>query len=187
MTQRLTQLDNVPAVMSPAEFTKFVRAESATNAKIVREGKYQVGFDRLSFPQRRESDRHDAMYGDEVRSGPPPSRDDTLAERSPVYRVSQQTTRKFHVKADDLRGQLIRTPPDASWSTFKREPHYESEGVRLARHRCQKLGMSVDIVPPGKRACPYHFHYAEEEAFIVLEATVRCAWPVKCCPSRRAT
>ena len=29
--------DNVPAVMSPAEFTRFVRAESATNAKIVRE------------------------------------------------------------------------------------------------------------------------------------------------------
>ena len=37
MTQRLTQLDNVPAVMNPAEFTRFVRAESATNAKIVRE------------------------------------------------------------------------------------------------------------------------------------------------------
>jgi tripartite-type tricarboxylate transporter receptor subunit TctC len=37
MTQRLTQLDNVPAVMSPPEFTRFVRAESATNAKIVRE------------------------------------------------------------------------------------------------------------------------------------------------------
>ena len=77
-------------------------------------------------------------------------------------------------KADDLRSQLIRSfaTPDASWSTFKREPHYESEGVRLARGTAaKKLGMSVDIVPPGKRACPYHFHYAEEEAFIVLEGS----------------
>ena len=37
MTERLIKLDNVPAVMSPAEFTKFIRAESALNAKVVRE------------------------------------------------------------------------------------------------------------------------------------------------------
>lgn len=75
---------------------------------------------------------------------------------------------------DELRNQLIRSfaTPDASWSTFTRAPHYESQGVRLARGTAaKKLGMSVDIVPPGKRACPYHFHYAEEEAFIVLEGS----------------
>ncbi|HWI12064.1 MAG TPA: cupin domain-containing protein, partial [Burkholderiaceae bacterium] len=32
-----------------------------------------------------------------------------------------------------------------------------------------KLGISVDILAPGKRGCPYHFHYAQEEAFVVLE------------------
>lgn len=76
--------------------------------------------------------------------------------------------------SDDLRSKLIRSfaTPDASWSTFTRAPHYESQGVRLARGTAtKKLGMSVDIVPPGKRACPYHFHYAEEEAFIVLEGS----------------
>ena len=44
-------------------------------------------------------------------------------------------------KADDLRSQLIRSfaTPDASWSTFKREPHYESEGVRSEFDRAQDL------------------------------------------------
>jgi uncharacterized cupin superfamily protein len=33
------------------------------------------------------------------------------------------------------------------------------------------------VVPPGKRSCPYHFHYAQEEMFIVLEGegTLRVA------------
>jgi len=39
------------------------------------------------------------------------------------------------------------------------------------------LGASVDIVAPGKRACPYHFHHAQEEMFVILEGagTVRVA------------
>jgi len=41
----------------------------------------------------------------------------------------------------------------------------------------RKLGCSVDIVPPGKQSCPYHFHHAQEEMFIVLEGggTLRVA------------
>ncbi len=37
MAERLIKLDNVPAVMGPAEFTQFIRDESRLNAKIVRE------------------------------------------------------------------------------------------------------------------------------------------------------
>ena len=37
MMERLIKLDNVPAVMGPADFTKFIRNESALNAKVVRE------------------------------------------------------------------------------------------------------------------------------------------------------
>jgi uncharacterized cupin superfamily protein len=35
----------------------------------------------------------------------------------------------------------------------------------------------VDVVPPGKATCPYHFHYAQEEMFIILqgEGTLRVA------------
>ena len=30
------------------------------------------------------------------------------------------------------------------------------------------LGYSYDIVPPGKRACPFHSHRAEEEMFFIV-------------------
>lgn len=62
--------------------------------------------------------------------------------------------------------------------TFVREPLFESLGARLASETAaRKLGASIDTVAPGKRACPYHFHYAQEEMFIVLEGagTLRVA------------
>ncbi len=33
----------------------------------------------------------------------------------------------------------------------------------------EKLGYHLEILPPGKFTCPYHFHHAEEELFLVLE------------------
>lgn len=51
-------------------------------------------------------------------------------------------------------------------------------GARLGTNTvAQKLGASVDIVAPGKRSCPYHFHYAQEEMFVILEGfgTLRVA------------
>ena len=77
--------------------------------------------------------------------------------------------------SEDLRSKLIRNfaTPDASWETMDRAPHYDGVvSKRLARDTAAiQLGLSVDIVPPGKRACPYHFHYVEEEMFIVLEGS----------------
>ncbi|MEO6748476.1 MAG: cupin domain-containing protein, partial [Casimicrobiaceae bacterium] len=35
----------------------------------------------------------------------------------------------------------------------------------------QKLGASIDTVAPGKRSCPYHFHHAQEEMFIVVDGS----------------
>ena len=61
---------------------------------------------------------------------------------------------------------------------FLREPHYDAQGARLARGTAaRKLGASVDILAPGKRACPYHLHHAQEEMFIILEGngTLRVA------------
>ena len=76
---------------------------------------------------------------------------------------------------DELRRLLIRnfTTPDASWETMDRAPLYDGVmSKRLASDTAaQKLGLSVDIVPPGMRACPYHFHYVNEEMFIVLEGS----------------
>ena len=33
----------------------------------------------------------------------------------------------------------------------------------------QKLGFNITVVPPGKRAFPYHAHRANEEMFFILE------------------
>jgi len=41
-------------------------------------------------------------------------------------------------------------------------------GVRIG---ASKLGYNVTAVPPGKRAFPFHNHYANEEMFLVLEGT----------------
>jgi len=32
----------------------------------------------------------------------------------------------------------------------------------------QSLGYGYDVVPPGKRACPFHCHHAEEEMFFIV-------------------
>jgi uncharacterized cupin superfamily protein len=71
---------------------------------------------------------------------------------------------------------------------------FESRSARMgpalgAKH----LGYSYDVVPPGKRSCPFHSHRGEEEMFLVLRGTgtlrygsetrrVR-AGDVICCPT----
>ncbi len=35
----------------------------------------------------------------------------------------------------------------------------------------QKLGYNITVVPPGKRAFPFHSHRANEEMFFILEGT----------------
>jgi uncharacterized cupin superfamily protein len=74
--------------------------------------------------------------------------------------------------AEELARRLIRNFNDAPKEREVVEPKYDSLCARLAQDTAaQKLGISIDIVPPGQRACPYHFHYAQEEMFIILEGT----------------
>ena len=79
----------------------------------------------------------------------------------------------------ELRAKLIRNFNEAEMKPAERGGHYEGAcGARLAQGTAAlKLGASIDILPPGKRGCPYHFHYEEEEMFIVLEGegTLRVA------------
>jgi uncharacterized cupin superfamily protein len=81
-------------------------------------------------------------------------------------------------RAAELARQLIRNHDDAPLDREEREPLYDTRCARLATGTAAaKLGASIDILPPGKRGCPYHFHHAEEEMFIVLEGegTLRVA------------
>lgn len=68
-------------------------------------------------------------------------------------------------------------------------------GMAPIGHRlgAQKLGYNLTVVPPGKRAFPFHSHRVNEEMFFVIEGTgeVRIGaqtWPIRAgdviaCPS----
>lgn len=80
--------------------------------------------------------------------------------------------------ASDLAALLIRNFNEAPLERLVREPLYDALSATLApRTAARKLGISVDTVAPGKRSCPYHFHHAQEELFIVIEGegTLRVA------------
>ena len=73
-------------------------------------------------------------------------------------------------KAHALRAQLIRNFDSTPTQREQRAPLYDTLCARLAPGTAaSKLGISIDTVAPGMRSCPYHFHYAQEEAFVVLE------------------
>ena len=75
-------------------------------------------------------------------------------------------------KSTALAAQLIRNFKTAPLQPQTREPLYASQGARLAAGTAaRQLGASVDILPPGKRSCPYHLHHAQEEMFIVIEGS----------------
>jgi uncharacterized cupin superfamily protein len=49
---------------------------------------------------------------------------------------------------------------------------FESRSARIgARLGAKALGYSYDVVPPGKRSCPFHSHRGEEEMFFIVRGT----------------
>ena len=81
-------------------------------------------------------------------------------------------------KAEVLRRQLIRNFNDAPRERYLRPPLYDTLVAGLSDGTAAvKLGCGFDVVAPGQQSCPYHFHPAQEEMFIVLEGqgTLRVA------------
>jgi uncharacterized cupin superfamily protein len=71
-----------------------------------------------------------------------------------------------------LAQRLIRNVDRVEKHRDQRPPLYDSVGARLGTGTAaSKLGASIDLLAPGMRACPYHFHYAQEEMFIILEGS----------------
>ncbi|KQV52928.1 auxin-binding protein [Pelomonas sp. Root1217] len=78
----------------------------------------------------------------------------------------------------ELRQTLIRNFNEAPRERFVRPPRYDTETTSLSKGTAAKqMGASFDILAPGQMGCPYHYHYAEEEMFIILqgEGTLRVA------------
>jgi len=84
---------------------------------------------------------------------------------------------------NELRARLVRNFNEVRFEAHTREPAYAGSryaglvGPREAGTAARKLGAAVDILAPGKVTCPYHFHYAQEEMFVILEGhgTLRVA------------
>jgi uncharacterized cupin superfamily protein len=76
--------------------------------------------------------------------------------------------------AEALAKRLVRNFNDIPTERELRAPLYDTVCARLARGTAaRKLGASVDTLAPGMRSCPYHFHHAQEEMFIVIEGSGR--------------
>jgi uncharacterized cupin superfamily protein len=80
--------------------------------------------------------------------------------------------------AVELRAKLIRNVNDVPLEREQRDPLYDTRSGRVSTGTAAlKLGAGFDVLAPGKRSCPYHFHHAQEEMFVVLEGegTLRVA------------
>ncbi len=81
-------------------------------------------------------------------------------------------------RANELKSHLIRNVDEVDLQQFERAPLYESRFGGLSDGtRATKLGAGFDVLPPGKASCPYHYHLAQEEMFVILEGvgTLRVA------------
>jgi uncharacterized cupin superfamily protein len=55
---------------------------------------------------------------------------------------------------------------------FEQGERFECNGRRVGPLLGAKdLGYSYDVVPPGKRSCPFHSHRGEEEMFFIVQGT----------------
>jgi uncharacterized cupin superfamily protein len=59
------------------------------------------------------------------------------------------------------------------WEVFEEGARFGSRFVRLGKlGGATQLGFNIDVIPPGKQSCPFHYHQREEEHFYILEG--RC-------------
>ncbi len=89
---------------------------------------------------------------------------------------SPDTTPKL--TAAELAQRLIRNFNTVPLESWERPPLYADQSAQLGPGTAaRKMGCGIDIVLPGKMSCPYHFHHAQEEMFVVLEGngTLRVA------------
>jgi uncharacterized cupin superfamily protein len=61
---------------------------------------------------------------------------------------------------------------DLELKEYKYGGNFECSAVRIGPLLGAKdLGYSYDVVPPGKRSCPFHSHRGEEEMFFIVRGT----------------
>jgi uncharacterized cupin superfamily protein len=82
------------------------------------------------------------------------------------------------MNATELRQRLVRNINEVALEHQERAPLYDTRCGRVSEGTAAtKLGAGFDILEPGKIGCPYHYHLAQEEMFVILEGegTLRVA------------
>ncbi len=70
-----------------------------------------------------------------------------------------------------IAGKVVNLS-DLELEHFEKGGKYASESVRIGPLvGARDLGYSYDVVPPGKRSCPFHSHRGQEEMFFVVSGT----------------
>ena len=76
------------------------------------------------------------------------------------------------LSADQLRQRLVRNVNSVPLERQQRAPLYDTLcGPVSQGTAATKLGAGYDILAPGMRGCPYHYHLAQEELFVVLQGS----------------
>ena len=71
-----------------------------------------------------------------------------------------------------LRQRLICNTDEVRLERQQRTPLYDTMcGGVTDGMVARKLGAGYDILAPGMRSCPYHYHLVQEEMFVVLEGS----------------
>ncbi|MEI6737308.1 MAG: cupin domain-containing protein [Pseudomonadota bacterium] len=66
----------------------------------------------------------------------------------------------------------VRNIDELTLESFEQGDKFAGAGVRVGVMMGAKdLGYSYDVVPPGKRSCPFHSHRAEEEMFFIVKGS----------------
>jgi uncharacterized cupin superfamily protein len=74
--------------------------------------------------------------------------------------------------ANTLRRQLVRNVDEVELERQQRAPLYDTQcGGITDGMAAKKLGAGFDILAPLKRSCPYHYHLAQEEMFVILQGS----------------
>src|SRR3989344_3289235 len=75
-------------------------------------------------------------------------------------------------RAEALKALLIRRSSDLPLEHRTRTASVDFRHARVTEGTAaSKLGAAVLVVAPGKIACPYHLHHAQEEMFVILEGS----------------
>ena len=69
-------------------------------------------------------------------------------------------------------GERVINIDELKLEHFEKGDRFACDAVRIGPLLgARDLGYSYDVVPPGKRSCPFHSHYAEEEMFFIVKGT----------------